>query len=191
MNNKEKFIKYAEMLHDWSSRMNLVAPSTLVDIENRHFKDSMQLADILPSSVNIADLGSGAGFPGVVLAIMGWNVTCIESIGKKADYLKALKHELDLPNLTIFHGRAEDFIKNIKSSKSEIIFTARAFASLIKIMDYVYPIKTRLFLLKGREIESEVSVAKEKYNFDYKLTQSKTGDGFIIQVDNIKLFHMK
>jgi hypothetical protein len=58
-------------------------------------------------------------------------------------------------------------------------------------MDYVYPIKTRLFLLKGREIESEVSVAKEKYNFDYKLTQSKTGDGFIIQVDNIKLFHMK
>lgn len=83
MSNKVKFERYAELLREWSSRMNLVAPSTLNDIENRHIADSAQLADVLPTDVDIIDLGSGAGFPGVVLAILGWRVTCIESIGKK------------------------------------------------------------------------------------------------------------
>jgi len=186
MDNKEKFIKYADLLREWSARMNLVSPSTLLDIENRHFKDSEQLADILPKNIMVADMGSGAGFPGVVLAILGWNVTCIESIGKKADFLKMLKQELELPNLTIFHGRLEDFIKNAKPSRSDFIFTARAFAPLIKIIDYVRPTKCRLFLLKGREIESEIKIAKEKYKFEYNLITSKTGDGFIIQIENIK-----
>lgn len=191
MDNKEKFAKYAELLREWSQIMNLVAPSTLQDIENRHFMDSRQLADVLPKDVQVADLGSGAGFPGVVLAILGWDVTCIESIGKKANFLKMLKQELDLPNLTIFHGRVEDFVKNVKRVDKELVFTARAFAPLIKIIDYVYGTKSRLFLLKGREIENEIQIAKTKYKFDYRLTPSKTGDGFLIQLENIKLFHMK
>ena len=83
MKIEEKFIKYENLLKDWSTKMNLVAPSTLSDIQTRHIKDSAQLAEYLPKDVNIIDLGSGAGFPGVVLATMGWNVTCIESIGKK------------------------------------------------------------------------------------------------------------
>ena len=62
MDNKEKFKKYEKILREWSTKMNLVAPSTLDDIENRHFKDSAQLADFLPKDVNIIDLGSGAGF---------------------------------------------------------------------------------------------------------------------------------
>ncbi len=74
MNNKDKFNKYKQLLLEWSSKMNLVAPSTLDDIETRHFADSAQLADVLPTNVNVVDLGSGAGFPGVVLAILGWNV---------------------------------------------------------------------------------------------------------------------
>ena len=57
MNNKVKFNRYAEMLREWSGRMNLVAPSTLSDIETRHFADSAQLADVLPTDVNIIDLG--------------------------------------------------------------------------------------------------------------------------------------
>lgn len=101
MNNKAKFERYAALLTEWSGRMNLVAPSTLTDIETRHFADSAQLADILPTDVRIVDLGSGAGFPGVVLAILGWNVTCIESIGKKTAFLTAVKDDLGLPNLTV------------------------------------------------------------------------------------------
>lgn len=186
MNSKEKFERYAEMLRDWSSRMNLVAPSTLADIENRHFADSAQLADVLPADVDVYDFGSGAGFPGVVLAILGRRVTCIESIGKKVAFLNAVRDELKLDNLTIFHGRVEDFLKQNTGKNDKkagnFVITARAFAPLVKILDYVRDINCRLFLLKGREIESEILTAKQKYRFDYKLIPSKTGDGFIIIV---------
>jgi 16S rRNA (guanine527-N7)-methyltransferase len=180
MNNKVKFNRYAEMLREWSGRMNLVAPSTLSDIETRHFADSAQLADVLPTDVNIIDLGSGAGFPGIVLAILGWHVTCIESIGKKVSFLNAVKDELNLKNLEIYHGRVEDFIRQMPADSSHFVFTARAFAPLVKILDYTKSKNCRLFLLKGREIESEISVAKQKHKFKYELVPSKTGDGFII-----------
>ena len=185
MNNNVKFELYETMLREWSEKMNLVAPSTLDDVKNRHFADSAQLADVLPQNVNIIDLGSGAGFPGVVLAILGWNVTCIESIGKKTAFLSAVKEKLQLDNLTIFHGRVEDYVRHLPANSHDFVFTARAFAPLIKILDYVAKTKYRLFLLKGREIESEIQTAKQKYKFDYKLTPSKTGDGFIIAI-NIK-----
>ena len=183
MNNKVNFNRYAEMLREWSGRMNLVAPSTLNDIETRHFADSAQLADVLPKDANIIDLGSGAGFPGVVLAILGWHVTCIESIGKKVSFLTAVKDELKLKNLEIYHGRVEDFIRQMPADCSHFVFTARAFAPLIKILDYTKSKKCRLFLLKGREIESEVAIAKQKHKFKYKLIPSKTGDGFIIIIN--------
>ena len=207
----EKFARYKEMLIEWSARMNLVAPSTLTDIETRHFADSAQLADAVPGDAKIVDLGSGAGFPAVVLAILGRNVTAIESIGKKVDFLNALKTELDLPNLTIYHGRVENYIKfpekrgklcqktqiSGKSEKipglfceqfsknnklSKTVYTARAFAPLIRILDYTFSTKNRLYLLKGREIETEISVAKKKYKFDYELIPSKTGDGYIVVI---------
>ena len=183
MNNKVKFEHYANLLRQWSKRMNLVAPSTLNDIETRHIADSAQLADVLPKNVNIIDMGSGAGFPGVVLAILGWNVTCVESIGKKVSFLNTVKEELKLNNLTVYHGRLEDFIRHLPAKTSDFVFTARAFASLVKIMDYVATTKHRLFLLKGREIAGEIDIAKTKYKFDYQLIPSKTGDGFIIIVD--------
>ncbi len=186
MNNKEKFEKYEKLLREWSAKMNLVAPSTLADIENRHFKDSAQLADFIPRDVNIIDLGSGAGFPGVVLAILGWNVTCIESISKKAGFLSILKQELDLPNLTIINDRIEHYFAKLPAFSKNFVFTARAFAPLIKIFDYTHKQNSRLFLLKGREIENEIATAKTKYKFDYELHPSKTGDGFVTIIKNLK-----
>ena len=186
MKREEKFIKYEKILKEWSTKMNLVAPSTLNDIQTRHIQDSAQLAKFLPKDVNIIDLGSGAGFPGVVLAILGWNVTCIESIGKKTNFLSALKTELDLPNLTIINDRIEIFLSKTPVNPGDFVFTARAFAPLIKILDYTHKTKCRLFLLKGREIQSEINTAKTKYKFDYKLYKSETGDGFIIHIFNLK-----
>ena len=189
MKIEEKFIKYENLLKEWSTKMNLVAPSTLNDIQNRHVKDSAQLAKYIPHDVKIIDLGSGAGFPGVVLAILGWNVTCIESIGKKTNFLTELKQELDLPNLTIINDRIENFLSKTPVNAGEFVFTARAFAPLIKIFDYTYKKNTkncRLFLLKGREIENEILTAKSRYKFDYELHKSTTGDGFVICVSNLK-----
>ena len=179
MDNKEKFIKYENLLKEWSTKMNLVASSTLSDIQNRHIADSAQLADFIPKNTKIIDLGSGAGFPGVVLAILGCKVICIESIGKKTNFLTTLKQELDLPNLTIINDRIENFLSKTPVKAGDFIFTARAFAPLIKILDYTAKTKCRLFLLKGREIESEINTTKKKYKFDYELYRSKTGDGYI------------
>ena len=186
MEIKEKFIKYENLLRQWSEKMNLVAPSTLDDIQNRHIQDSLQLTDFIPKNVNIIDLGSGAGFPGVVLAIMGWNVICVESITKKTNFLSALKQELDLPNLTIINDRIENFLSKKPVKAGDFIFTARAFAPLIKIFDYTHKTNCRLFLLKGRKIEEEISIAKTKYKFNYELHESKTGDGFIVIISDLK-----
>lgn len=186
MNNKAKFILYEQLLKEWANRMNLVAPSTLNDIRNRHFADSAQLADVLPKNVSIIDLGSGAGFPGVVLAILGWNVVCIESIGKKAAFLSAVKEKLELENLIVYNGRVENYITALPPENKNIVFTARAFAPLIKILDYVAKTKCRLFLLKGRDVKTEIDTAKKKYKFDYKLIPSKTGDGFVVVIENVK-----
>ncbi|MBR5904694.1 MAG: class I SAM-dependent methyltransferase, partial [Alphaproteobacteria bacterium] len=149
-------------------------------------QDSLQLTDFIPKNVNIIDLGSGAGFPGVVLAIMGWNVICVESITKKTNFLSALKQELDLPNLTIINDRIENFLSKKPVKAGDFIFTARAFAPLIKIFDYTHKTNCRLFLLKGRKIEEEISIAKTKYKFNYELHESKTGDGFIVIISDLK-----
>jgi len=186
MKTKEKFIKYENLLKKWSEKMNLVAPSTLSDIQNRHINDSAQLAKYVPKNVNIIDLGSGAGFPGVVLAILGWNVICIESVGKKTRFLSELKQELDLPNLTIVNDRIENFLSKTPVKAGDFVFTARAFAPLIKIFDYTHKTNCRLFLLKGREIDSEIALAKSRYRFDYELYKSETGDGYIVCVSGLK-----
>ncbi len=186
MKIEEKFIEYEKLLKEWSTKMNLVAPSTLTDIQNRHIKDSAQLAKYIPKDVKIIDLGSGAGFPGVVLAILGWNVTCIESIGKKTKFLYELKQKLDLKNLTIVNDRIENFLSKTPVKAGNFIFTARAFAPLIKIFDYTHKTNCRLFLLKGREIETEITTAKTRYKFNYELYKSETGDGYIVYIYNLK-----
>ena len=121
------------------------------------------------------------------MAILGWRVTCIESIGKKVSFLTAVRDELKLENLTIYHGRVENFFpaflnKNAKKA-GKFVITARAFAPLVRILDYVSGVNCRLFLLKGREVENEIAVAKQKYRFGYNLIPSKTGDGFITIID--------
>ena len=189
MKIEEKFIKYEKLLKEWSTKMNLVAPSTLMDIKIRHIQDSAQLAKFIPKNVKIIDLGSGAGFPGVVLAILGWNVICIESVGKKTKFLFELKEQLDLPNLTIINDRIEKVLLKIPVNAGDYVFTARAFAPLVKIFDYVYKKHTkncRLFLLKGREVENEILAAKSKYKFDYELYKSETGDGFIVCINSLR-----
>ena len=186
MKIEEKFIEYEKLLKEWSTKINLVAPSTLTDIQNRHIKDSAQLAKYIPKDVKIIDLGSGAGFPGVVLAILGWNVTCIESIGKKTKFLSELKQKLDLKNLTIVNDRIENFLSKTPVKAGNFIFTARAFAPLIKIFDYTHKTNCRLFLLKGREIETEITTAKTRYKFNYELYKSETGDGYIVYIYNLK-----
>jgi 16S rRNA (guanine527-N7)-methyltransferase len=135
------------------------------------------------------DLGSGAGFPAVVLAILGRRVIAIESVAKKCRFLEELKERLDLPNLEIINDRVESALprlfRNEKSTPAGgFVFTARAFAPLIKILDltarFAKKYSATYALLKGRTAEDEIAVARSRYDFDAVLHPSKTGDGRII-----------
>src|SRR5258706_7929652 len=108
-----RLIMYAEMLVDWNARHNLVSRASLAHLWRRHFWDSAQLATYVPASAgSLVDLGSGAGFPGLVLAEMfrrrpGFRVTLFEATAKKCRFLEAVAARLDL-KIDIRQGRIED-----------------------------------------------------------------------------------
>lgn len=185
MSNKEHFEIYKNLIIDWSKHTNLISRNSLNDIELRHFEDCKQLTDYIPKDFDVIDMGSGAGFPGVVLAIMGYKVYCIESITKKTNFLNLVKNKLNLSNLIVCNERLEKFLKKGIKNK-QTVFTARAFAPLIEILEYIYSFNFSVFLLKGRRVEEEIAGAKMKFNFEYFLYKSITGDGFILKLENIK-----
>jgi len=186
MTHDEKFLKYEDLLCEWSGRMNLVAPSTLGNIRERHINDSIQTIGFIDKDSRVIDLGSGAGFPAAVLAIKGLEVFAIESIGKKCAFLNELKSRLDLPNLTVMNDRIENTVKRITDNGKLITITARAFASLEKILDMTFGIPADYVLLKGERAMDEIKAAQTKYKFDYELIPSVTGPGFVLIVKNVK-----
>ncbi len=181
-----KLDRYAELLGEWSQKFNLVAESTLPHIWQRHFLDSAQLLRHLPEkSGTLVDIGSGAGFPGLVLSIMGVsNIHLVESIGKKARFLQAVIDELGL-GATLHHDRVE----NIKTIKADII-TARAVGSLDDLLKLIKPIakpETIGLFLKGKNIDSELTESKKSWTFVHQCLPSLSDDsGNILIVRHIK-----
>ncbi|MCL2017960.1 MAG: 16S rRNA (guanine(527)-N(7))-methyltransferase RsmG [Alphaproteobacteria bacterium] len=193
MTLNEKFDSYEHILREWNTKINLVASSTLDDIRGRHILDSAQLAEYIPHvaranhGVQVIDLGSGAGFPAVILAILGFDVIAIESITKKCVFLEELKYRFSLPHLQVKNNRIEAVLReNLNQDYKKIVFTARAFASLLKIFGLTFHIPGEYVLLKGASVKEEIAAAGQKYDFDYELFPSKTGSGYILRVKNLK-----
>ena len=134
MGDLERFIT---RLTKANAVMNLIGPDTLPDVWNRHIWDSAQLLDLAPNARSWADLGAGAGFPGVVLAIMlkdrpDAHVWLIDSLGKRCRFLQEIVDALDLP-ATVLNGRAE-----AQSVTCDIV-TARAVAPMERLLGYAQP----------------------------------------------------
>ena len=125
----DKFRLYESLLIKWQKKINLIAPSTVKDIWLRHFADSAQIKDNLDIDNKIADIGAGAGFPGLVLAIFGFNVTLIESDQRKSMFLKTIVRALSLENSTVMYLLLDDVDKEFD------VVTARALAPLDKLFD--------------------------------------------------------
>lgn len=150
---KEKIETYKTLVLEWNCKFNLISKSSVEHIWERHILDSVQLYKyIRPTDKILLDLGSGAGFPGMVLAIMAeqlnpeLSINLVESIGKKTLFLNAVKNELKL-NVNILHDR----IENIKMKNVDVI-TSRALAALSKLLDYSKPFcrtETNLIFPKG------------------------------------------
>ncbi len=178
--NKEIFNKYIETLKKWQKAINLVSPSTLPNLWKRHFKDSLCLYDYIKDKKNIFDIGSGAGFPALVLNIAGIKgITCIESDERKCFFLNEIKKEYGLDCKII-----NDRVENIDVKADCII--GRAFAPLEKFLilceKLIYN-KTEIILLKGENINKEIKESKNNWDFDYNLYKKQ--DGFIIKISNI------
>jgi 16S rRNA (guanine527-N7)-methyltransferase len=178
--NLEKFI---EILLQYNQKMNLIGSSTITDIWSRHILDSAQLLQFIKDkNQRIADLGSGAGFPGVILSILGIkNITLIEKSPKKCQFLEKIS-EISPNKIHIINQNIID-IKNIKFD----IITSRAFAplnKLLKLSKNLTTDKTKYILLKGKNLELEINESKKELkNHQYQIFNSKTSsEGKIIVI---------
>ena len=159
--------QYRSYLEDWNRRMNLVGPATLEVFWNRHALDSAQLLPLAPEALRWADLGSGAGLPGIVLAILGkhrpgFHVDLVESMAKRCRFLAEVVTGLGLP-CTIHQSRAEDL------SLSVDIVTARACAPLSRLLGYSQPYLKRgavALFLKGQDVAADMEEATRSWDFE-------------------------
>ena len=165
---------YADLLTDWNARHNLVAKSTLPDLWHRHLWDSAQLAPLIPETARtLADLGSGAGFPGLVLAAMRpeLKVTLHEATTKKCAFLQAAIERMDL-KVEVRNARLED----LPPQPFDVV-TARALAPLPLLLDYAHrftaPNSVCLFL-KGQNVGSELTEAAKYWNMKASQVPSQT-----------------
>jgi 16S rRNA (guanine527-N7)-methyltransferase len=174
-----KFETYKALLIKWQKAINLVSPKTIKDAQQRHFEDSLQIKDLIPDNSVVADLGSGAGFPGLVLAIVrsDLKIHLIEADERKCQFLKNVSRETQTP--VIIHTiRVEQILNTLNPD----IITARAFAALESILEYGWECaqknpQLQFILLKGRDASTEIEAAKNLYKFDIKSIDSVTEQG--------------
>lgn len=178
-------------LQKWNRRINLVAPKSLPEFWSRHALDSAQILSFLPETAKtIVDFGSGAGFPALAIAIdtkHSKNDRCvhlIESVGKKANFLKTVSRETKLK--TLIHA---DRIEKIVPLNADIV-TARAFAPLSRLLPLAYRHLNddgSLVLLKGEAYETELANVKEGWSFAVEQFPSRSdAAGVILTIQALK-----
>ncbi len=177
---------YLLKLKETNPNINLVGESTLQNPWDRHVNDSLQISKYISNkNSSIIDIGTGAGLPGIILRIYGYkNVLMVDSRLKKITFIKEFAEENEIKIKTVCSR-----IEKIKNQKFDFI-VCRAFASLTKILHYsLFFTKknTSLLLLKGINVKKEISDAKEYFNFNFKLHNSKSvGGGFVLEIDKFK-----
>jgi 16S rRNA (guanine527-N7)-methyltransferase len=164
---------YRRMLAQANQQMNLVGDSTLTEFWRRHFVDSAQLLWFAPEARTWADLGSGAGLPGLVLAILlkgraGAQVHLVESMAKRCRFLNEVVEALDLPAV-VHNARAESLALKVE------VVTARACAPLDRLLGYARPFferGARGLFLKGGEVAAEIAEARKAWRFEAETFES-------------------
>jgi len=161
--------RYKELLLDWNNKINLTAIVEEKEFYYKHFIDSLLLLKIKElelSGKSIIDVGTGAGFPGLPLAIMqeGLFVTLSDSLNKRIEFLKEATKELELPNIYLLEGRAEDLGKNELYRENFDYSVARAVSKMSVLLEYTLPlVKVDGYFIayKGPEYEEELKESKK------------------------------
>src|SRR5664280_2791841 len=184
--------RYVELLGEWQAKTNLVALSTLPNLWTRHIADSLQLLTLAPSAKIWIDLGSGGGFPGVVLAcglaeIPGAMVHLVERNAKKAAFLREALRITQSPG-TVHLADIGDCVDRIAGPVDCV--TARAVAPLHQLIGFAEPLVKRgakALFLKGQDVEAELTEATKYWNIEPHLHSSRTGGhGWIVELDQIE-----
>ena len=189
----ELFEIYTKELLIWNENINLTAIRTEEEILLKHFADSLTLLPFIPETAKkLVDIGSGAGFPGIPLAIMRPNieVTLVESVGKKCKFLEHIKETLSLSNLEIVNARAEEVGMHTDYKGTYDVATARAVTRLLDLTKYALPLLKKdgiLLAQKGtkedpRENENEIRQLGGKIESIEKIETENLKDRVVVVV---------
>lgn len=188
----KKLKDFVGLLTEWNGKMNLVSKNSLADVWTRHVLDSIQLINYIPDQTKyLVDIGSGSGFPGIVLAIIlqeklpSLKITLVESIVKKAMYLNDVIEKIGLKSVNVLNDRVENAVfKNVD------VITARAVASLNILCGYTAKIgnkNTEMLLLKGKSFSEEELEARKNWIFSREIYDNKySDDGCVVKIKNIR-----
>lgn len=162
-----QFKMYSQMLKEWNEKINLTAITDDDGIAVKHFLDSILPLKYInfPTGAALADVGTGAGFPGIPLKIIrsDLEVTLIDSLSKRINFLNTVSDELNLSGIKSVHGRAEELARNNKYREQFDVVVSRAVANMTVLCEYCLPyVKTggMFIALKARDAEDEIGHAK-------------------------------
>lgn len=159
-----QFYDYMNLLLEWNEKINLTAITEVDDVILKHFIDSMTVLNYIKGNENIIDVGTGAGFPGIPIAILKQNkITLLDSLNKRILFLNDVIEKIDLKNVITIHSRVEEFGQNRMNREKYDISISRAVANLATLVEYLLPlvkIGGRCICMKGSEIDDEIKNAK-------------------------------
>ncbi len=164
-NKIQKFYDYMNLLVEWNKKINLTAITEEKDIILKHFVDSLTVLKYIKYNKNIVDVGTGAGFPGIPLAIMNdsLKITLVDSLNKRINFLNEVCSKIKLKNTKAIHSRAEEFGQDNNYRESYDIAISRAVSNLTVLAEYLLPLVKvggKIICMKGPDIEEELKQAK-------------------------------
>ncbi len=162
----DNYSTYLKTLLEWNEKINLTAITEENDIWIKHFIDSCTINKYIDSKNTIIDVGTGAGFPSLPVKILhdDLNITLLDSLNKRIDFLREIVKVLGLKNVSFIHGRAEDIANNSKYREEFDIATARAVANLSTLSEYCLPfvkVGGSFICMKAGNVETEINEAKK------------------------------
>jgi len=180
-----KLVKFKDLMLEYNKSHNITAITEENDIIFKHFIDSLLCINEIRDNTDVLDIGCGGGFPSVPLSIAKENVKFIamDSVGKKTEFVKLAKKELNIDNLTVINSRIEDFIENNREKFDYVV--ARAVAPLNTLIEYAIPylkIGGKLIAYKGSNYEEELKEAEKALN-TLKCELDEVFDYYIEEID--------
>lgn len=177
----ERLVRYEELLRKWQPSINLVSAATLTDLWRRHMLDSAQLVELAPKEAKLwVDLGSGGGFPGLVVAILlrdrpGFRLHAVESDQRKAVFLREVARQTGAP-VTVHAQRIESFVPGFGEGAVDVI-SARALAPLDRLLKWsesLWDDRTVGLFLKGKTVRDELTEAAKEWIFEFQAITSQS-----------------